>query len=322
MTSIKMLPYRTNTLPVNSLQQELLTHGTLILRHAENTREDFLRLTESLGHDFICQEPKGKYRTVSAAHTRQALNAERNLFSVGGTGQYHALNLHSEFYFQSTEPPRALFFYCEQASQTEGHTLICDGRALFASLGQEVQQRFLKHALIYRRYHPKARWQQQFQVSTPEALEAYFLSLQHQISWEGDTACVTFKAPSTRLRQEQHAFVNNFLPFAERQILTPSQTRARVSFSGNAVIDRELLEHVQRRADQLTRPIVWNKGDIAIIDNTRMLHGRKALDKKESRRVCLRMGNMDCLAEGFESHAEGLERVLQTSQSRPGHQDF
>ena len=225
-------------------------------------------------------------------------------------GQYHALNLHSEFYFQSTEPPRALFFFCEQASQTQGHTLICDGRSLFSALEKTVQERFLKQALIYQRYHPSVRWQEQFQVSTPRALEAYFISIQHQIYWEGDTACVEFMAPPTRIRQGQHAFVNNFLPFAERQIFSPSETRARVRFSGGDVIDRELFEHVQYCADQLTRPIVWNKGDIALIDNTRMLHGRKALDREESRQVCLRMGSIDCLETGFELHAEGLQRIL------------
>ena len=200
MTHFEILAAHAETVSLFEIQEALNRSGLVILRHRDHERPHFLALSEALSDGFVTQQPKGEYRTVSAAHARQRLNAEGNLFSVGGQGQCHPLPLHGEFYFQSQEPPGLLWFFCEAPSRAEGHTLICDGQALFQSFPVTLQHCFSQRALRYRRYHTREQWQAQFHTESKAELCDYLSSQGKQVHWEGDTVCVDFLAPACRKR--------------------------------------------------------------------------------------------------------------------------
>jgi alpha-ketoglutarate-dependent taurine dioxygenase len=62
------------------------------------------------------------------------------------------------------------------------------------------------------------------------------------------------------------------------------------------VCERELPAHwraeVSALADDLTVDIRWSAGDVAIVDNTRWLHGRRAFSADSDRVILVRMGHV------------------------------
>lgn len=286
--------------------------GIIVSRAPGHTLSDFLNYSEAFNDHFICQSAQGEYRTVSATNTREVLNAEGNLFSMAGKGQYHALPLHGEFYFQSQEPPTFLSFFCVSASQYEGDTLFCDGQALFAQLPRSLQQCFSPRALRYRRYHDEARWQSQFQTHDKQEVTAFLETQGKTVSWEQETLCVDFLSPACRQREDRFVFVNNFLPFALRQTDPRSHTRARVDFHDKHPICADLVHEVAHHAKTLTRPHRWQPGDMVIVDNTRMMHGRNALNPQDPRHVLIRLGHHAQWQQKREGYAQAMARIFNT----------
>ncbi len=60
-------------------------------------------------------------------------------------------------------------------------------------------------------------------------------------------------------------------------------------------LDEALLLRVEAVAEGLTRRIDWKKGDIFVVDNTRMMHGREALSTDDPRKLQVRLSKCDVL---------------------------
>jgi alpha-ketoglutarate-dependent taurine dioxygenase len=59
-------------------------------------------------------------------------------------------------------------------------------------------------------------------------------------------------------------------------------------FDDNSKIPDELIKELNRIAERITTNIDWQKGDILMIDNTRIMHGRRAFTD-ETREIYIRL---------------------------------
>jgi hypothetical protein len=50
------------------------------------------------------------------------------------------------------------------------------------------------------------------------------------------------------------------------------------------------MAEVKATSDRITAPIDWTQGDIAILDNTRFMHGRNAITDVAERRIATYFG--------------------------------
>lgn len=71
------------------------------------------------------------------------------------------------------------------------------------------------------------------------------------------------------------------MPFAVREIRSEKPLTSFVRFSNGEKIPDDIILTIEQIANTLSVPITWQKGDIAIIDNTRILHGRRTLTDTE-----------------------------------------
>ena len=178
--------------------------------------------------------------------------------------------------------------------EKEISTTLCDGIALFERLNAEDQALFLNHPLCYERYHSADFWRTQYLVETPAALEDYLRSQDREWEWlENQGIKTRFTAPAVHMRKGVPVFINSFLPFGLRQLRRPEETRA--SFADGTPLDEALLLRVEAVAEGLTRRIDWKKGDIFVVDNTRMMHGREALSTEDPRKLQVRLSGCDVL---------------------------
>jgi alpha-ketoglutarate-dependent taurine dioxygenase len=64
-----------------------------------------------------------------------------------------------------------------------------------------------------------------------------------------------------------------------------------VRFEDGLKIPDDVIFELKDVTDKLTLPIAWQKGDILMIDNTRLLHGRKSFSDNQ-REIYVRMGHL------------------------------
>ena len=277
------------------MREQLLSKGFLRVNNLHFQQSDFMDISERLGQNFISEGlAEGQYRSVGASGRRQVLHRSESVFSA--PGRYFELPLHGECYFEQRHPPPLLWFYCESGEGDYQSTTLCDGIALFERLNAEDQALFLNHPLCYERYHSADFWRTQYLVETPAALEDYLRSQDREWEWlENQGIKTRFTAPAVHMRKGVPVFINSFLPFGLRQLRRPEETRARVSFADGTPLDEALLLRVEAVAEGLTRRIDWKKGDIFVVDNTRMMHGREALSTEDPRKLQVRLSGCDVL---------------------------
>ena len=76
-------------------------------------------------------------------------------------------------------------------------------------------------------------------------------------------------------------FINSLLPTMQ---LNPDILK----FNDDSEIPAELMEELNEIAERITTNINWKKGDILMIDNTRIMHGRRAFTDKK-REIYIRL---------------------------------
>ncbi len=61
-----------------------------------------------------------------------------------------------------------------------------------------------------------------------------------------------------------------------------------IKFEDDADIPEEVMSEINEIAQKITTEIAWQQGDILMIDNTRVLHGRRAFSD-EKREIYIRL---------------------------------
>jgi alpha-ketoglutarate-dependent taurine dioxygenase len=86
---------------------------------------------------------------------------------------------------------------------------------------------------------------------------------------------------------ERDAFVNSILLvlWQEEDL---KRTASLVRLEDGSKIPQEAMDEVREVSGRLTREVEWDPGDIVMIDNTRMMHGRRAFNDPK-REIYVRM---------------------------------
>lgn len=251
-------------------------HGALLFRGFSGSLEEFGRFAA----DFC---PVSIY------------NESRNRALLGGGRDIQSVNLgvqpfplHPEL---SREPwkPDSCFFYCIKAPVSGGATTICDGvaivRALPAALRGLMATRRLKYLspatpsiLEYWLGNPQP---------SPERLARPPAACPYVFEQVGDQLARAFSRPMLHkpMFANEPAF-GNFLLFARflRGI------RNFPLLDDGAPVPEAWLQAVKAASDRLTVPIVWEEGDLLMLDNSRFMHGRTAVADAGDRLIATYFG--------------------------------
>jgi alpha-ketoglutarate-dependent taurine dioxygenase len=272
---IDILPGPCSGIDAQALGRLVFEKGVVLIRNGSCRRDDFLRLSDAAGADFVCATGGGTGHIGGGYSGRNIVDGIPSLFTVTGKGFNHGVPLHGELYFQQADPPELLWFYCSVPPAAGGQTLVCDGQALFAALPGYLQRLLAGADLVYLRRMDAAVWPAYFGSGDAGEVAARRCSPGMEVTLNDDGSMTTrFRSPAVRMRCGVPVFINNLLPFALREIHTPAETRAQVRLgNGEALAAADVLE-IERIAAPLTAMIDWQAGDILVVDNTRTLHGR------------------------------------------------
>jgi alpha-ketoglutarate-dependent taurine dioxygenase len=259
-------------LPPESLKDlvftNLKTFGSVLLRNFSADKDFCANLVKELSVKTTIDPAraleKGVLQQVDAGHDAVGLHIENGTIP---------------------NPPHLCIFFCERAAATGSQTTICDGVEVFCALNKNEQQLFLETPLVYRRLLSKSSWQKyvahELQLAPDndnvklEALEnlvkSYPVTLEFHSADESVTYSYTTRAAGQTIFGQTAAWANS--------IFGPSYNyqQPEITLSGKE-IDPALRKRLEEVTEEYTQEINWQDGDILILDNTRVMHGRRAIE--------------------------------------------
>jgi hypothetical protein len=258
------------------IEQQFKSHGALLLRGFEFGVEEFRQFAERLCTTSVANE----------SPNRVQLDQQSSIQSVD-LGE-EPFPLHPEL---SREPwrPDACLFACLGAPSHGGETTVCDGVELVRQLPADLVNIMRQRRLFY------------FQLASPEVLEfwlgtatptaAQLASPPNQCPYffleDGDRVIRGFSRPMLQrpMFSDQPAFAN-FLLFARD---FQGVDNFPVLESGEPVPDGWMTA-VRTAAAEITYAHAWRVGDILILDNSRFMHGRRAITDPKGRTIASYFG--------------------------------
>jgi len=259
-------------------------HGVLVLRGFAADRAAFERFTRLFARDFVLPMMRVARPKVSGAPDAMTAHVD-----VGS----HAMGLHQELSFTPMRP-EAIWLWCETTACVHGETTIADGRRLYEALPGPLKQLFASRPLEYVFAGPPESVAELFRVERadlPMVLDRPADGLRCRA--RGDL--LEFKYRTSALQKAKFGGATtfaNFLLFSQTAVACGHPEGRRIMgmlrFADGELIPPELVAEIEAIAAPLTGEIRWHSGDLAMIDNTRMMHGRRAFDADGERTVYYR----------------------------------
>jgi hypothetical protein len=251
-------------------------HGALLMRGFSLDLDVFAALTQRYCSGSVFNESPG----------RETLEHRRNIQTVNlGT---EAFPLHPEL---SREPwkPDVCFFWCMSPPANGGETTFCDGVEIVRNLPREaydaLRQRRLRYTL------PASPAVLQFWLGTPDPSEALLArppgDTPYQFSRVNGRIMRSFTRPALHkpMFTDELAF-GNFLLFGRYL----NGVRNFPTFENGELVSDALLAQVKAASDPITTAVDWREGDVLVLDNTRFMHGRRAITDVAERRIATHFG--------------------------------
>lgn len=281
----------------HKLHALLAKHGALLLRNfAVSSPEDFAWVVKKItGH-----EPSD-YASGEGSRTKIC----KGVYTSTDAPPQYKISLHHEL--SCTEHPlKYLSFYCEIAptagtgqtllGRTEEVTQAMQKRAVWNLFeGKKIKyiSRHPPEGSCFCRVNPTHRtWQACFETEDREVVERICKEKGFSFQWLGDWIEVTRLAPATRgpdtffshpyWYNQAHLYhanprgrggrLNHYL--ANLLYVMPSTRQYDVCFEDDSTIPRSAVYQIYDAMDESTIHFDWQKGDILLLDNRKVLHGR------------------------------------------------
>jgi hypothetical protein len=172
--------------------------------------------------------------------------------------------------------PDAVWFCCSAPAAQGGETLFCDGVRVWEKLSEDLRQLFVSNKIRYSRNFPADEWKHFLGADatladvkrTLEDLEGinYLIHEAQSISLSYTCSAVVKTKYSN-----QDAFANNIL-------IEYDGSEESVTFEGGSQLSDAIIHEIEEVMSHLTEEILWQAGDLVMIDNSRFLHGRRAFN--------------------------------------------
>lgn len=230
----------------------------------------------------------------------------QNLYTSTEYPAEYTISLHNELSYAHRWPARLLFF-CEQAAETGGATPVVDGALWLASLDAEVRERFAGGVRYTQCLHGGKgfgkSWQDTFETDSRADVEAFLDSTDARHEWTRHGALrVSQVRPSTarhsvtgaevwfnQADQWHAAGLGDETAAALYTIMPEKDLPQSVTFADGSPIPAEYVTHVRDRGLQAAVDVSWETGDLLLIDNMLVAHGRRPFTGR--RRVLVAMSD-------------------------------
>lgn len=205
------------------------------------------------------------------------------------------------------DPPREILFFCETPAERGGETPLADSRRLLGGLPAAIRHDFEQRGVRYSRHYLGRRWSPVHPVaavsgihrSWPEAFDTDDRAIVErqcrdaglEVRWDRfDAARVTNRLPATAVHPTtgEAVWFNQvaaLMPTPRSQGLLryllyhlvypdPRNRPFHVTFGDGGAIPRRHVEAILETTDRWTVAFPWQRGDLLLVDNYLVSHGR------------------------------------------------
>jgi alpha-ketoglutarate-dependent taurine dioxygenase len=281
------------------IRTSLLKYGALLFRGFDvATQAAFERFLPSISARLMTYMEGATPRTVLG----------QNVYTSTEYPSDQSIAFHNELTYVTTWP-KLLWFCCLQPADRGGETPIADVRRVFQRIDPSIRKRFEEKGwMLVRNFREGVSlpWQTSFHTTDKSELEAYCRQACIEVEWQPGGALRTrqVRPATTTHPQTLEPVWFNHVAFWHVSSLDKQVREAMLSmFSENdmpyntyygdgARIEDSVVEEIRAAYEMERVEFGWQRGDILMLDNILVAHGRNPFEGK--RRVIVAMG------EGFD----------------------
>lgn len=270
----------------SALQELLWTHGALLFRGFDvSTWQQFHLAFVAMAGDPIqyVEQSSPRVQVAREIYTSTEHPPEREIF------------LHNEQSYNANFP-RFIAFFCHRPAVTGGETPIADSRRILSRIPAALRDRLHRSGYRYvRNFGSRLQmsWQQVFRASDASGLEHYCRQHDIEYEWLDERGGRRVRTIQKRQVIARHPLSNaltwfnhlSFFHFSSidedlRQLLLAvcgldNLPHATYLGDGTVIADEDVAQLREAyRAEQVL--FTWQAGDILLVDNMLVAHGRKA----------------------------------------------
>ncbi|MEO0690954.1 MAG: TauD/TfdA family dioxygenase [Pseudomonadota bacterium] len=221
-------------------------------------------------------------------------NVTPRVFTANEAPRTTEIFLHHEM-AQTPIYPSKLFFYCEIAEMTGGATPLCRSDWVMDRLAEEAPDfvaRLEAEGVRYTNVMPGAddagsgqgrSWRSTLSVETKEAAEKRLSDLGYSWEWreDGSLKVTTAALPAVReVSEGRKTFFNQLIAAFRGWSDSRNSADKSITFGGGEAITQDDMAPAIAAADELTVNCEWQPGDVALVDNYTVMHGRRPYEGK------------------------------------------
>ena len=215
-----------------------------------------------------------------------------NLYTSTEYPPEYTISMHNELSYSHSWPAR-LLFYCDQAPETGGATPVVDAAAWLAALDPQVREAYRGGVRYVQNLHGGfgfgKSWQDTFETDDRAAVESFLADAEAQWEWKSDGGLrVTQLRPATTRHpvtgdevwfnqsdQWHPATLDDEAGAALVDALGEDELPQFVTFADGTPIPAAYVTQVRDRGLELAVDVDWHAGDLLVIDNVLVAHGRR-----------------------------------------------
>ncbi len=264
------------------IERQLIQYGGLLFRNFQiNTHSEFANFMQAVAGELI----EYSYRSTP----RTQVNGK--IYTSTEYPPDRSIPLHHEMAY-SLNWPMKIAFFCVKAAEQGGETPIADSRKVFQRIDPKIKERFIQKKIMYVRNYGQGidlPWETVFQTNNKAEVEAYCQSADIDFAW----------LDGNKLRTRQvcqavatHPQTGDLIWFNQAHLFHISSLKAEVYQSLLAILNAEelprnayygdgseietsVLAEIQAIYEQEIVTFSWQAGDILLLDNMLVAHGRK-----------------------------------------------
>ncbi|MGR3412112.1 MAG: TauD/TfdA family dioxygenase [Paracoccus sp. (in: a-proteobacteria)] len=181
--------------------------------------------------------------------------------------------------------PDIVTFFASTAAFEGSQTTICDGRAVWDRFDARLKARW-SQPMTVERILPEDLWKRYLVNEHPALSDPAEVTMEHVLQFKAtvpgqdfalhEDGSLTYRLTVDPVRGS--ALGGDALGFANA-VLGPSHNYQppRYALDDGSAVTPDEIEEIRDLAEKVTHEINWQDGDIAVLDNTRVMHGRRAI---------------------------------------------
>jgi Taurine catabolism dioxygenase TauD, TfdA family len=230
-----------------------------------------------------------------------------NLYTSTEYPRHLTIAMHNELSYSHQWPARVLFF-CATPPGSGGATPVVDGVRWLEALDEKVRDAFAGGLRYLQNLHGGSglgrSWQQTFETDDRETVEAFLVAGEYDWNWTDDGGLrvvspvrpATIEHPVTgdevwfnQADQFHPAALGDDTARELALILPPEELPQSVTFADGGRIPDEYVLEIRDRGLEVAVDVDWRQGDLMVIDNVAVGHGRRPFDG--DRRILVAMSD-------------------------------